>query len=59
MIIVRFEDARTGWRHIPIALIDLPKGETKAHACAIAWFRQLTVQLLSEYLRSQSKPPQN
>jgi len=32
-----------GWRNIPITLINPEKGEQTAHACVMAWFRQLTV----------------
>jgi len=29
------------WRNIPMSLINPQKGETNAHTCANAWFRQL------------------
>jgi hypothetical protein len=32
--------SKSCWRKIAISLIDLQKGETKAHACETAWFQQ-------------------
>ena len=29
------------WRQIPITLINIRKGDEKAHACVMAWLRQL------------------
>jgi len=36
----RVEETFQDWRNIAIALIDLNKGEWKAHVCEIAWLQQ-------------------